>query len=141
MRMNSSNAFDRRLALAMLVPAIASTLTFVPGFLTLPSEEPMWQFYLQIGAAPLAALVVNSRLAAAATRSRAAMTGLPQVLLLPLLINIDIWIDYLRGYYVGGELGMARGVGTFVYLLFGVAVMVLVAICAQLGTWIHGRSQ
>jgi hypothetical protein len=141
--MNTSGTSDKRLVLATLMPALALTLAFVPIFLTLPNEGDGWSFWLIVGAAPLAAFIVNLRLPAATTQGRAILTGVPQILLLPLLFYVDILIDDSRGYYIGGDLDYDRGfavsIGTLVGFMLGFILMVLVAVGALLGTWLGGR--
>ncbi len=140
MRVNTSEDSGARLVLATLVPALATTLAFVPSFLTFPTELGSWDTLL-LGAAPLAALVVNLLLPAAINWPRAYLTGMPQILLFPLLVNVDFWINNRRGYFVGGELDMARGFGTVFGFIFGLLLMALVALSAMLGTWLGGRRQ
>lgn len=125
--------------LTMLVGALATTLAFVPRFLTTPDDGQEWQVWLLIGAAPLAALAVNLLLPAATTGTRAMLTGLPQILLFPVLFNVDIGIQDRRGYYLSGELDVARGFGSVFFLGFGFLVMFLVAAGALIGTWLRGR--
>lgn len=140
MGVNTSEVSDKRIVLATLVPALATTLAFLPSFLTLPDEgqaSPLWLF---LGAAPLAALIVNRLWPAAPTRARAIKTGLPQILLFPLLFFVDIWIDDRRGFDFGREMFFSRGIqiffGTLVGIILGVFVMLLVALCALFGTWL-----
>jgi len=76
MRLNKSEDSGARPVLATLVPAQATTLLFVPRILTLPDEGQGSQLLLLLGAAPLAALIVNRLWPAASTRARAIKTGL-----------------------------------------------------------------
>ena len=141
--MNTSEDSGARLALATLVPALATTLAFVPAFLTLPDVGDKLPFWLFLGAAPLAAFIVNLLLPAATTGARAVLTGLPQIPLFPLLFYVDIWIVDPGIYFVGGDRGFATSKGTifgFTFgFIFGLLLMALVALCAMLGTWLGGR--
>ena len=143
MRMNTSENSGARLVLATLIPALATTLALVPAFLTLPDKFDSWQLWLILGAAPLAAFIVNRLWPAATTQGRAILTGVPQILLLPLLFYVDILIDDSRGYYIGGDLdfdrGFATSIGTLVGIMLGFILMLLVAVGALLGTWLGGR--
>ena len=128
-------------SLAAVLPALATALLLVPLLLLLePDDVPrrrwvlLW-FLLLISAAPVVAYVVNRIRPTATDGNRAMWAGLPQVVTLPAMIRLDVWLDVRSGYYVAGssEEAMAGGFGTMAGAVGGCVLMLLVARSGQAG--------
>lgn len=131
----------RRLLLATLLPTLATAVAVSPELFS-PSDvvPPIVLWLLGLGA-PVVALVVNWRWPAATDKDRATWAALPQVLMVPLMVWLDVWIEIEQGYLRrdSSETAMALGIGTFVGVLAGIVLLVLVGIAGRLGAWLGER--
>ncbi len=126
---------------AAVPPAAATTIVFLFEFFRDPAateDAPaltlLWVGVLLV-AAPITAYVVNRRRAVATDALRSLVIGAPQLPLLVLLVTIDVWLDVQSGYLLAGsgEEAMSYGIGTTVAAIFGLILVVLVAVAARVG--------
>ncbi len=121
------------LLMAMALPAVATTLAYVPAFFSDPGARgSIWPAVALI-AAPAAAYLVNRRRPVATNLRRALLIGLPQVPLSVALAMFDVWLDVRSGYLLAdsGEEAMAYGFGSVFALGSGLALAALVAAAAR----------
>lgn len=131
----------RRLLLATLLPTLATAVALSPELFS-PSDAvpPIVLWLLGLGA-PVVALVLNWRWPAATDKDRATWAALPQVLIVPLMVWLDVWIEIQQGYLRrdSSEAAMALGIGTLVGGIAGIVLLVLVGVAGRLGAWLGER--
>jgi len=110
-------------SLAAVLPALATLLVWF----TSAQTRPLRWWILSVVAAPIVAFAVNRVRPTTIDADRAIATGFPQVVILLVMIALDVWLDGRHGYYVGGEAGMAHGIGLTVGVLGGSVLVLLVA--------------
>ncbi|GAA5166382.1 hypothetical protein [Ornithinimicrobium tianjinense] len=86
-------------------------------------------------AAPVVAYVLNRRTPLATDSYRTLVLSVPQLPLLVLLAAVDVWLDVRSGYLLegSGEESMSYGIGLTLATLFGMVVVLLVAVAARTG--------
>lgn len=136
------------LPLAAAAPAAVTVVVLLPELALLPDAlehagwvRGLWLVVLLV-AAPAAAWLVNRTRPTADRPSRALLTGLPQLLLLPAVVALDVRLDIIRGYLLAGtgEVQMAYGIGLTAALALGVALTLLVAVAGHLGARTAGAA-
>lgn len=129
------------LARTAAIPAAVTVLVFLPEFLLLPDAltdsgwlRILWLVVL-LAAAPVAAWRVNRASPVAVHLGPALLAGLPQLVLLPVLIALDIRLDVMRGYLLAGtgEEQMAYGFGLTLAVVLGLVLTGLVATAGYVG--------
>lgn len=122
-----------------LICACATALVYSPAFFNDPSQGPGVALFIWLaavlGAAPLTAFLMNRRRPTATDRPRRLLTGLPQLPLLVLLTQVNLWVDVRSGYLPPGtsEHAMAYGFGTILSAFGGLLLWVLVGSAAGRG--------
>ena len=130
-----------RVLLAALLPMLATALTLTPELFSTPERFPVWLGVLLLVNAPAVALIVNWVWPVATNKDRATWTALPQVLVVPLMVWLDVWHDVRSGYLLegSGEEAMAFGIGTVIGVLTGIVLLVLVGFAGRIGAWLGSR--
>jgi hypothetical protein len=135
-------AHDPRVNLirAAVLPALATALVWMPQVLQNNSSEsiPLVVAALYFITAPTVALLVNWRWPGATNADRAVYAALPQVVVSPGIIWLDLQVEVLRGYLERGtsEEAMSFGLGIFLAVIVGIVLMLLVSVTGRLGAWL-----
>ncbi|MDQ3549694.1 MAG: hypothetical protein M3439_12850 [Chloroflexota bacterium] len=139
MRIAISFPIHRVMTSAAPLPALATALVWIPPLMTTSQHRSGAWWLLALVAAPVVAFIVNWFRPTATDVDIAFILGPPQVVILPLMAALDVWLDVRNGYYIGGEASMAYGIALTVASAGGVILVLLVCFSGRLGARIMAR--
>lgn len=133
-----------RRALAQIASAalVATCVVFVPQLVTDAGQTERLSPLLNLAwlvlllCVPAVAGVTTRRLGVPADDRRALLVGLPQVVAVPSLVRLDVWLEVRSGYLIAGsgEEAMSYGIGSVLGLVVGLVLVLLVSAAARLGS-------
>lgn len=124
---------------------VATCVVFVPQLVTdtgqterlSPLVNLLWVVLL-LSVAPVVAGVMTRRADVRVDAWGALLVGLPQVVTVPALVRLDVWLEVRSGYLLAdsGEEAMSYGIGAVLGLIGGLVLVLLVSSAA----WRSGRA-